>query len=67
MSSGAFWRCVPCGSDVQFGTRHDCPKPQALFPSMDAAREAVGLPKQTVGPRTPWPAVDFPAHLSPKE
>lgn len=25
MTDRAYWRCVPCGTDVQFGTKHDCP------------------------------------------
>lgn len=51
----SYWRCVPCGVDIRFGTRHTC----AI-----AARVVVPV---VSGPRTPWPAQDYAPHEVGKE
>lgn len=59
MYDRAYWRCVPCGADVQFGAHHVCP-------SADVVLDITPAPTIT-GPRTPWSAAEYPAHLVPKE
>lgn len=57
MSSGSFWRCVPCGADVQFGTAHTC----TIAPTY--SQES----KPSRAPRSPFPAVDYAPHEIGKE
>lgn len=61
MSSGAYWRCVPCGADVRFGEVHACAAQPVFATGANADKNIIR------GARSPFPATEYAAHEVGKE